>query len=104
MRRRNWLERVRPGDVLETPRGRLRVVREVKRFNGYAHWFTFTIMHCSWTERCVTVMNRHDILGRRYRPTGKRLRLTKPIDRKIAREVEYRGKPRMTCCDVSGIP
>ena len=53
-----WLKAVRPGDVLRTPNGILRVVRRVRYRRGVVSSFTFTIRRCSWTHACYTVLQR----------------------------------------------
>jgi hypothetical protein len=46
-----------------------------------------------------------DLMLAGYAPIGKRIRLNKPIDRKIARDLEYvhRLNQNLDCCDVKGV-
>lgn len=58
-----WCETVKKGDVLRSPAGLLRIVRDVHHFKPSLRpsrnrvpktIVTFTIQHCSWTSRCYT--------------------------------------------------
>jgi hypothetical protein len=58
----DWRDDIQVGDILFTRRGHPRVVRAVsRRKSGHLHCITLAIKRCSWTGRCYTVMNRHDI-------------------------------------------
>ncbi len=106
-----WMRNVRAGDVLATPDGDLRVVRYARvwrnKYSGQEHLTLYlAIRRCSWTHRAYTVIGTQDIAYRRYRPTGKRVRLTSPVDKKLAHDIAYenRFKPCLDCCDVKGVP
>jgi hypothetical protein len=97
-----WLKRVRPGDVLRTSTGKLRVVRSVRYRRGVISSCSFTIKHCSWTGACWTTKQRSELFG--WSPTGKRVSLRKRIDRDIARDLRKPGPERkLTCCSVVGV-
>jgi hypothetical protein len=99
----DWLKRVRVGDVLRTPTGTLRVVRQVSYRRGVISSCSFTIRHCSWTRACYTVKLRSELFG--WQPTGKRVRLRKRIDRDIKHDLDKPGRERkLTCCSVEGVP
>lgn len=120
-----WIKRIRKGDVLKTPNGVLRVVRDVTH-SGPAITktnVTFAIRHCSWTGRPYTVLNGNDLRYFGYTPTKARVSLRKKIDRAIehnfaGRKELFQGKLKSypvlpdfafphgfetTCCDVVGI-
>lgn len=93
---------VKVGDVLRTPSGKLRIVRKVSRnqhgqFNGAG----FVILNCSWTKRPVTYKIFTELLD--WEHTGTEVELTSAMDAKIAIEMECRGLPKLSCCDVKGI-
>ena len=104
----DWRAKIRVGDVLEAPSGDLRVVREVTRWKRRGRTttiVTFAIRRCSWTRRCYTVVNQSDLATRGFRPTGKRVRLSKPIDRAISRAIdEPRPDRSIGCRAVQGVP
>jgi hypothetical protein len=106
-----WMMTVRPGDVLQDKHGSLRVVRRARvwrnKHSGMLHLSLFlAIRRCSWTGRCYTVIGTQDIVNRGFAPAGARVRLNKPIDRAISRDLEYdnRFNQQLTCCDVEGVP
>lgn len=98
-----WIKELRVGDVVRSGSGTLRTVRAVKHYKRRTN-VTFSILHCSWTGRCYTVMTDCDLRTFGYRPTGQRKRLRSRLDRAVARDF---GKPkdrtRLSCCDVRGI-
>lgn len=97
----DWIKEIRKGDILvegDTPR----IVRNVQHGkNGYC-CVTLAIRRCSWTRRCYTVINASDLKQRRFRPTGKRVRLDLPIDKAIEIAIQSR-EYTLTCCDVEGV-
>ena len=104
--RRDWRDRIKVGDVLLERNKTQRVVREVSyRKDGFIWGVHFAIKRCSWTRRCYTVLCRSDLKQRGFVPAGARVRLDQPIDKKIARDLEYdnRFNQRLTCCDVEGV-
>jgi len=101
-----WMKNVRVGDVLECYDGRVqRIVRAVTFYACGALWgVEFTIKHCSWTHRCHTIVDACRLQSEGWRPAGHRVRLTRPLDRRIAREImDLPRTPRLDCCDVKGI-
>ncbi len=106
-----WIDRLQVGDVLKTPSGDLRVVREVKImdndrsiYHGRVGYLEFAIRHCSWTGRCTTCKSRTDLKG--WAPMGYRVKLDKEIDREIEHCLENYMPEHQTlhCCDVKGVP
>lgn len=100
------MDRVRVGDVLKSRSGRrFRVVREIGLKHGRLYNVTLAIRHCSWTRRCYTILTYNDLYQFGYRPTGRRMRLTKTIDREIAACINFKNRfrQRLTCCDVEGV-
>jgi hypothetical protein len=84
------------------------------RGNGGAFsrfWLTFSILHCSWTELCYTLMGSTDLLTLGYTHTGHSIPMLGEMDRRIRAELIRRdslrgsgsGRPRMDCCDVEGV-
>lgn len=103
--RPDWVKRIRVGDVLRARSGLLRVVREVHH-EGTKTVVTFAIKRCSWTGRCYTVYFHNDLKSMGFRPTGKRMRLSREIDRAIREEIVEHYIPekiKLHCCDVKGI-
>lgn len=106
VKRPKWFDTVKVGDVLQTPGGDYRVVREVTRHKSrripgrYEIYLTFAIRHCSWTGRGVTTKLGGEVLD--WKHTGCRVKLTSKFDQDIAYEAQLwvRGKRRLTCCDV----
>lgn len=103
----SWVDEVEVGDILRAPNGVLRVVRAVHRYKKprwpIKTWVYFTIRRCSWTHRCYTLLCGTDLKARGYRPTGKKFKLNKRIDRKIEKEFGM-FKAKLRCCDVEAIP
>jgi hypothetical protein len=106
-----WLK-ITVGSVLKSPNGDLRPVRYLSAWPGTTKTklsplrgthVAFSIRRCSWTGRCYTVYNLGELRGMGYTITGKTVRLDKPIDRKIAKDI---GKlyPVLSCCAVKGLP
>lgn len=95
-----WIRKIKVGDILvegNTPR----VVRYVKH-GTQRTYVALSIRRCSWTTRCYTILTTSDLKTRRFRPTSKRQRLTKKIDRQIANAINE-TKIYLTCCDIEGI-
>lgn len=104
MRTREWVRYIRKGDVLRSNgSGTLRVVRYVRHTEKHT-FVGLVIQHCSWTGRCYTIVNQHD-LATRFQPTGKRVRPHNATDKTIEMELNYRRAmpPILTCCDVRGL-
>lgn len=102
----DWMSRVRVGDIIRT--GRVRRTERVIRAatfnrNGSLSSVCCTILHCSWTHSCYTVLTRHNLKYRHARPTGRRLRLRTPLDARIRANIMMRHKRSLDCCDVHGV-
>jgi len=84
---------------------RPRIVRKITRKgNGLVHSVTFSILHCSWTERPYTVLCRSDLATRGFTPAGCRVITSKRrLDKRLAATIANHEDRRMTCCDVVGI-
>ena len=103
-----WIKRIRKGDVLKAPSGRLRIVRAVSHDGPSlpkTH-VTFAIAHCSWTHRCYTTYTGNDLRQYRYRPVRAKAKLPYEIDRKIEHDIVTRDTKDLylDCCDVRGLP
>lgn len=93
---RQQVASLRVGDVLRSPSGKLRTIREV----GSAS-VALSILRCSWTRRPYTVYVASDLID--WSRTGQRRRLRSPLDRALALELADRARRKLTCCDVEGI-
>ena len=100
----DWRDELREGDVIRTRAGTERIVRVATyRRNGHLSAIVMTIMHCSWTSRCYTTVNRSDLRTAGYRPPRMRLRLETPLDFELAQEIRRAGRATIDCCAVRGI-
>lgn len=70
--------------------------------NGRLYSITFAIKRCSWTGRCYTILNRHDIKNYKLKPTGTRSRMRTLLDRKLNAAIISRSR-NLDCCDVKGV-
>src|SRR5512134_2274885 len=108
----DWIMDIRPGDVLKSRKtGDLRVVRSVHHYiqdrypYGYRISISLAIRRCSWTHRCYTVYCAKAEIRRLFAPTGVRVSLNSKLDRQIRKDIiDRHPRPRLTCCDVRGIP
>lgn len=105
----DWRDALRPGDILRTPSGDLRVVRTVsKKASGFLWGCTFVIRRRSWTNRPYTVVTRCDLQQRGFKPTGHRYTFKAgTIDAEIYREIKLRkmqSERRIFADQVRGIP
>lgn len=104
-----WINRIKRGDVLRSPSGKLRIVREVHHHDSGSinkTYVTFAIQRCSWTGRCFTVYTGNDLRGGGWRPVGASVKLNTKFDRLIQWEIVERPLPaeiKIHCCDVVGI-
>lgn len=101
----DWMRRVKVGTVLTN--GKMyRVVRKVSFYkNGDLSCVYLSIKRCSWTKRCYTVYNYHDLTHMGYAPVGATLRLDKPIDAEIVRNIRCEPtQATLDCCDVHDLP
>jgi hypothetical protein len=99
-----WFDHLRPGDVLRSRGGTLRVVRTVSRKEDGKLWgVSFVIRHCSWTKRPYTVLTFNDLKTFRYTYVGARVRLDRELDRRIADAIRHKEDRTLTCCAVRGI-
>lgn len=101
----DWRDTIEIGSVLKTRGGKYRIVRDLRRQkNGRLLSICCVIMHCSWTKRCYTTMNRHDIKWQRLTLVPHvKAKMNGPLDEKINRDCRTRER-NLTCCDVEGIP
>ena len=104
----DWRDKLRKGDIIRSAAGTERVVREAhyrQRKGSGLLCVTCTILNCSWTERCYTFLFRADLA--KFRPTGKRKRLTSPQDKLVARAIRESSRSNhwkvLNCCTVEGI-
>jgi hypothetical protein len=98
---RVWMRRVQPGDVLLSPRGSLRVVREVSFYgNGDLRSLTFAIKHGSWTRRPYTIMGYTDLMGG-WRPAGARVALDGELDTLLLQDIQTHRSPCAVPLDVA---
>jgi hypothetical protein len=96
----DWRDKIKVGDILRTGGGKERVVRQVSSKNGRLYMVIFTILHCSWTERCYTCLTRHDLKYGGYKHTGHRYRFRSAFDVKINRCIA-RSSKSISCCEVT---
>lgn len=110
----DWIDQLKPGNVVLFKSGALRTVLEVThrtRDNGRLLSAMFTIMHCSWTKRPYTHLERSDIAQRAQCVTQARVNIAKhpaavlAIADSYVRGLDAEGKPNRvaTCCDVIGV-
>lgn len=98
-----WMRCVRPGDVLENRAGTQRVVRSVMYYeDGLLHSVNCTIMHCSWTHACHTILEAHRLRREGFRRVAA-VALSTRLDKKIDRDCRVWGSKRVDCCDVRGV-
>lgn len=98
----DWIRRIQVGDVLRTDKV-FRVVRSVTHHPCGRTSVCFSIRHCSWTRRPITVLCSSDLKSRGYRPAGVRVKLNTELDAALAEECKMQDKPKIKCCDVRGI-
>lgn len=84
-----WVAFVQLGDVLETPSGAYRVVRDINRDrSGRVCSFDFVKLARSHYPSPTTIRYVYEV--RTWRYIGARLKLTTPLDRKIACSITRR--------------
>ncbi len=107
----SWIDRIQVGDVLKTPGGDYRVVRQADLcknersvYFGRVKFLEFAIRRCSWTGRATTCKVRTELKD--WQPTGLRVKLNKEIDKEIQYCLDNYDIESQTldCCDVKGIP
>jgi len=103
----DWMAHVKPGDVLETPSGDLRIARSVTRFpDGDLKAINFAIRRCSWTGRAYTCYGFTDLMKWKFKMKRKLPR--DRISRLLAHDLRYECRmPEdqvLTCCSVVGVP
>jgi hypothetical protein len=103
-----WMARVQVGSVVREASGRMRMVRSVTRHaDGRLCAIALTILRCSWTRRCYTVVMANDMRQRGFRLVRVKPRaLRSELDKKIARSIAQPAWERpyvLRCCDVEGI-
>jgi len=79
----------------------LRTVRSISRYpTGELSCVTFAIRRCSWTKRCYTVMNYHDLAYQGYSwVQGVRAKMTTELDQKV--NAAIRDKEIKLSCSVA---
>lgn len=98
------MAKVAVGDVLRSRGGTYRVVRKVSRVRGRLHYITFAIKRCSWTGRCTTTVNSHDLRYADYEPvTGVRWKFATLLDEKIQADIANPNLRKTPCCAVIGV-
>lgn len=114
VRRYDWIDKLKPGDVVLFKSGALRTVLEVTHRTHNPKRLLcamFTILHCSWTKRPYTSLERSDIAQRAQCVTRARVNLAKHPAALLAiadshiRGFDANGEPNRvaTCCDVIGV-
>ena len=101
----DWLETLKVGDVIYHGGDKLkpRVIRSLSKKNGKLTSVTFTIKRCSWTHRCTTTYNRHDLTYLGFTKSRKKIPLKTKLDKKIQKEIDDHRLRQLDCCDVKGI-
>lgn len=102
----DWRDELKVGDVLITPSGDLRIVRDVRMKKcGLLRCVTLAIRRCSWTRRAYTIYCRPDLVTIGYRKAGVRARLSGPLDEKMAQCLAYENRFNqcLTCHDAKAI-
>lgn len=100
----SWIRNLKPGDVVESKGGNLRIVRRVSHCRDGRTSVYFVIARCSWTHRPYTVMGESDLITLGYRPINVNVPLDTDFDDKLQREFDRTCPPCIDCCDVRGIP
>lgn len=103
---RVWMQSVEVGDVLKNPRGSLRVVRKVTRYdNGDLRCITFAKKKCSWTGRPGAVYGFCDLRIGGWMPTGACVALGSEADFLLEVELAtYPSPPQFSCCEARDMP
>jgi hypothetical protein len=98
---RLWMRTVQAGDVLVSPSGSMRVVREVSFYgNGDLHSVTLAIRRCSWTGRPYTIYDYTMLRTLGWRPAGVRIDLDTELDCWLQADIGALGSPStVTCCE-----
>jgi len=85
VRRFVWIKTLKQGDIIKSPRGRLRVIRYVTH-RGDSLGKTcvgMTIQHPSWTTRPYTIMTGSDLATLGYSKVRGTLRLNSEFDQLV---------------------
>ena len=100
----DWRDKIEKGDVLLSKSGTLRVVRRVSYTRGgFLGCVYFAILHCSWTRRPYTCINRADLNTMGFIPTGAKAMLRSKMDKAIEREIGMcEPERRIYCWDIVG--
>lgn len=104
----DWRDELKPGDIVKSGSGTLRVVRRVS-MNPNAPWLLgfvyFSILRCSKYRACYTLYLRSELRSMGFTKINGRIRLDSQLDAAILRDTQVRdGRDRkLTCCDVIGI-
>jgi len=108
--RADWRETLKIGDILITPSGDWRIVRDVQYWSddnwcksrqGLLGFVDLAIRRCSWTSRAYTTKCRYDI-GKWKKLEGVRAKLNTEADKKIYEDIKSKtiaSKLHYDCCD-----
>lgn len=104
------IDRIVVGDVLKTPSGDYRVVREVGTgptrglFPDKPYYFAFAIRRCSWTGKAYTIMCRSQLYD--WERVGLRIKLDSELDEQFVDDLNCASNVPtvLTCCHVRGVP
>ena len=96
------MARIVPGSVLVSPAGTRRMVYAVHR-DRCRTYVSVPILHCSWTQRGWTILDRQML--RAYRLIRRKRSLPRTrLARRLLREVtEGTMERHCTCCEVIGV-
>ena len=99
---KDWRDNIRIGDVLREGRN-FRVVRDcLYKREGILVSVTFTIRRASWTHRCYTVIGRHDLIQRKFRPLKAKAKMATELDATVNRCI-FHSCDSLTPADVRGM-
>lgn len=101
------IDSLETGDLIQL-NGRLRVVREVTRFEknpDRLRSITMSIQRCSWTRKPYTVRGRADLYYGNLAIVSKGFGCEHgPLDVLLQQQIESRDAPKLLdCCDVVGV-
>jgi len=108
----DWRDTLSEGDIIRSASGDLRVVRKASYWDkpyrnrpaGMLYGVYLLIRNCSWTGKCYTVINRSDLVSRKFEPTGLRWESDAAFKVLLEKEMGPNKPLALHCCDVKGIP
>ncbi len=102
----SWIKHIKKGDVLESGRGTLRIVRRVTHGEKRTS-VSFAIRHPSWTTRPFTTYGETDLKTLGYRPVAcKRFPLRTKFDKAFEESMNIYRRPEelpLRAHDVLGV-